>query len=296
MSRRDGEDPPGSPENESVEQEMPEIIRQFLAEHPDAPRKAWIGSVDDVTPSNPRLASKFGGVKPYMPAGKVWPVCEACEDKKTFVCQINIRQVPKEIQSHIGLDSGLFQLFYCFECSEFDGVFKDVEIIPEKELCVPGLKVLAAEKAARSTNLKAKNIPGSVKKFINEMKVAEDENEYPERFVKWEVAGYKEIMNSEELSDVITQDMSDAYDELDEFYDADGMTRGPYGGVKLGGYVCWVQGVEYPECPDCKVDMKTTFLQISEEELFSNSWGDCGVAHVTLCPRCKRPGLGWACG
>ena len=37
------------------------------------------------------------------------------------------------------------------------------------------------------------------------MEVAEDMNEYPERFVKWEVAGYKEIMNSEELSDVITQ-------------------------------------------------------------------------------------------
>ena len=33
-------------------------------------------------------------------------------------------------------------------------------------------------------------------------------------------------------------------------------------GVKLGGYVSWVQGVEYPECPDCKVDMKTTFLQV----------------------------------
>ena len=38
-----------------------------------------------------------------------------------------------------------------------------------------------------------------------QMKVAEDMNEYPERFVKWEVAGYNEIMNSEELSDVITQ-------------------------------------------------------------------------------------------
>ena len=37
------------------------------------------------------------------------------------------------------------------------------------------------------------------------MKVAEEENEYPERFVKWEGAGYREIMNSEELSDVITQ-------------------------------------------------------------------------------------------
>ena len=33
-------------------------------------------------------------------------------------------------------------------------------------------------------------------------------------------------------------------------------------GVKLGGYVSWVQGVEYPDCPDCKVEMKTTFLQV----------------------------------
>ena len=68
--------------------------------------------------SNPRLASKFGGVKPYMPAGKVWPVCEACEDKKTFVCQINIRQAPKvkQLPPSYLVSKSNFKIFLGLQC------------------------------------------------------------------------------------------------------------------------------------------------------------------------------------
>lgn len=283
----------GSPD-ETSEKKVPEVIQRLLADHPDVPRQSWAGSVDPSIPSNPSLASKFGGELPFMPADKAWPVCEECNDKKTFVCQINIRQIPKEMQSHIGLSSGLFQMFFCFECSPFQNVFDDVNIVPEKDLSVPQLKLLAGA-AAGSTNVVAKNIPGSLKKFINEIKDGVKENpEYPQRFVKWDVCPYMEIMNSEELQ-TLEQFGEDEYDELDEFYDEPGQIQGPSGDIKLGGYVAWVQSPEYPDCPDCKVSMKTTFLQLSQCDLFFNSWGDCGVAHVTLCPACNKPGLGWAC-
>ncbi len=58
----------------------------------------------------------------------------------------------------------------------------------------------------------------------------------------------------------------------------------------------FVQGVEYPKCPDCDRVMDVTFLQLEDDpRVLGFMWGDAGVAHVTLCPECKRPALGWAC-
>ena len=38
----------------------------------------------------------------------------------------------------------------------------------------------------------------------------------------------------------------------------------PGPGVKLGGWVRWCQGVEYPHCSRCGLAMDTTFLQLEE--------------------------------
>jgi len=65
----------------------------------------------------------------------------------------------------------------------------------------------------------------------------------------------------------------------------------PASGMKLGGYVRWVQNAYYPECPDCDVPMTITFLQM-EDNISPYEWLDCGTAHVTLCPQCGRPGFG----
>ena len=74
------------------------------------------------------------------------------------------------------------------------------------------------------------------------------------------------------------------------------------GGNKIGGWIDWVQGVEYPNCPNCEGNplMDLVLLQLEKENAGSSdvsecNWGDGGVAHVTLCPQCHKPGLGWAC-
>ena len=60
--------------------------------------------------------------------------------------------------------------------------------------------------------------------------------------------------------------------------------------------VCFTQSPEYPTCPDCKVKMTVTLLQMEDHDgILAFGWGDAGTAHVTLCPGCDRPGLGWAC-
>jgi hypothetical protein len=74
-----------------------------------------------------------------------------------------------------------------------------------------------------------------------------------------------------------------------------GEPRWPRRGVKVGGWVRWSQGVEYPECPDCGLLMTVPVVQLARGPVLGLEWGDAGTAHITACPACHRPGLGWAC-
>lgn len=66
-------------------------------------------------------------------------------------------------------------------------------------------------------------------------------------------------------------------------------------GDKLGGWPYWVQGSEYPRCPDCGQQMDL-LLQIDSNDNLDYMFGDVGCAHLTYCPR--HPSVfafGWAC-
>jgi len=194
----------------------------------------------------------------------------------------------------------------------FADVFEDVSIIPEEELSPPSLKVMAALAVSNSdVAVKAAgNIPNSVKWLVISIKedMSKDTCMYPEQFVTWERCTRREIMYLQELEETLTEEaaLDLDYESLEEFYAAnveetghepsDNSIAAPRPGIKLGGYVRWAQGIEYPTCPDCHILMDTTFLQIEQDPvLLDNIWGDCGTAHVTLCSNCKRPAFGWAC-
>ena len=82
----------------------------------------------------------------------------------------------------------------------------------------------------------------------------------------------------------------------DQAHDALGDAELPHRGDKLGGWPAWVQGVEYPERPDCGTPMRLV-LQIDSEDHIPYMWGDVGCGHLTQCPEHKeRLGFGWACG
>ena len=91
----------------------------------------------------------------------------------------------------------------------------------------------------------------------------------------------------------ITAEDEDPYLEDDD-YDASTILT-PQGGIKLGGYIRWCQQIQYPTCPRCKLMMDVTFLQLEDDTMYNFSWGDCGTAHVTLCPKCGKAGMSWAC-
>ena len=51
---------------------------------------------------------------------------------------------------------------------------------------------------------------------------------------------------------------------------------------QIGGYPCWVQGAEYPQCLDCSQTM--TFLAQLNQEDVSN---DEGTYYAFLCTPCQ---------
>lgn len=55
-------------------------------------------------------ASKFAG-KPWLNAGEKWPVCPNCGKPMQLFLQLNLDELPENLNSRFG--SGIFQFFYC---------------------------------------------------------------------------------------------------------------------------------------------------------------------------------------
>eukprot|EP00092_Neocalanus_flemingeri_P018493 GFUD01020013.1.p1 GENE.GFUD01020013.1~~GFUD01020013.1.p1 ORF type:complete len:293 (-),score=74.13 GFUD01020013.1:17-895(-) len=261
-------------------------------------------------PSALPTGTKFGGAEPFRSKNFSWPKCLECKKQKTFICQINIEKIPEKIKLHIKRNDGLFQCFFCVECMPFDGCVDDICFVPSCEL-VPNLQSLVSRSIFHN-NLTTKELPEALKSSVlihNEVFQQWDWEGFEETKIEKWVELKREIPRCEEIMDggehiilvqtgVTNDELIDMEDE-DVSWGQDGEEDTPFqfpsSGIKLGGYIRWCQGVEYPDCPDCKVKMTITFLQMEEDRIFPFSWGDAGTAHVTLCPECGRPGLGWAC-
>ena len=294
-----------------------EVLDKILDTFPDLPRPSWcpiFKRCDDINQSS-IYTSRFGGNQPFRPDNFKWPICDECNAHKAFVCQINLETLPVSLQDSISRSSGLFQLFYCLECMPLD-CFKDLIFIDKSEL-VPSLKSLAANVLVKQTKLDKTCLPRplleSVEDYTETVPIPEADwrlepgDELSMNLVTgWrqnlllDIPQYTEL-DEEEYRDKIRQrtglteeQVTQMYEWLEETSEGRGVTSAA-AGVKLGGYVNWCQGVEYPECPDCRVAMVVTFLQLEQDRVYEFMWGDCGTGHVTLCPRCGRPGLSWAC-
>lgn len=254
---------------------------------------------DDGDDSSP-VVTKFGGAEPFRSSNFRWPYCAKCEKQKSFICQFNISSLLNGIQLEINRSDGLFQCFYCHDCSP-NGCFDDIYFIPRSDL-IPSLQSLVS-KFIFHHNINTARLPEKIKSLIpihNEVFRQWEwegfEEKKVERWVelKHEIPSLTEIAEESEHKIISSTDISqEELDDMEE--DENSAISFPHSGIKLGGYVRWCQGVEYPICPDCKVMMTITFLQLERSALFPFVWGDSGTAHVTLCPRCGRPGLGWAC-
>jgi len=66
-------------------------------------------------------------------------------------------------------------------------------------------------------------------------------------------------------------------------------------GHKFAGWLCWIQGPERPNCPDCKTVMEP-FIQLDEDATRDFNFGG-GIGHISQCPNHPDSlAFGWACG
>jgi len=280
-----------------------QLSTEIVEKCPEVLKAAWepVATSEGSTTGN---VTKFGGAEPFRSEQFRWPKCVECGKQKTFICQINIAKLPTKVKLNIKRSDGLFQCFFCLDCMPFDGCFDDIYFLPESEL-IPNLQSLAS-KCVFQSDENTQKLPDALRSFVlthNEVYRRSDWEGFEEKQVeswvelKQEIPSCEEITGSDGGEHIILTRTDITEDELIDLEDneEESPLGFPNSGIKIGGYVKWCQGVEYPTCPDCKVKMTIMFLQMERDVLFPFNWGDSGTAHVTLCPDCGRPGLGWAC-
>jgi uncharacterized protein YwqG len=239
----------------SVEQRLLKRIAPFK-------KTAWFPVVEKKTGSV--LTSKFSGI-PLLAENETWPTCGLCHQEMQLFVQLNASELPTEARHAFG--GGILQVFYCTN---------------DEQICESECE--AYFPFAKSTLLRIVDPANIVAKTLTASPVIDAFEE--KVIVSWKATD--DYPNYEELDDLGIE-LNDA--ETDLLYEQDY----PKTGDKLLGWPAWIQGIEYPECPDCGDRMKLIF-QLDSEDNLDYMFGDAGIAHVTQCE--KHPdklAIAWAC-
>ena len=210
--------------------------------------------------------SKFSG-RPWLAADEEWPTCPNCSNPLQLFLQLNLADLPAVEQERLG-DRGLLQLFYCTNSD------------PLCEVDCEAFFPFADSEVARFVEDPGADCNASADGPADPLA--------PRSIVGWEAVD--DLPNTEELKWDMDIEVTDQ--ERDYLYDC-GM---PHPGDKLAGWPYWIQGVEYPDCPECDSRMELVF-QIDSNCNLDYMFGDIGAGHLTRCP--NHPGVlafGWACG
>jgi uncharacterized protein YwqG len=207
-------------------------------------------------------SSGFGG-RAHLPEGVEHPVCPNCAQPMPLLAQLALSELPDDARPE---GSGLLQVFYCSQAPVGSDMPCDVD-----------LEGWAAFSKAHCVRL-VPDGPGQP---------SPAGIPHPDR----RVVGWSPIQdypNGEELRDL-------GLAISDSVWDALGEADIPRSGEKLGGWPNWIQGVEYPNCPECGNTMGLV-LQIDSDQNVPVMFGDMGIGHVTQCKAHPRVlAFAWAC-
>lgn len=225
-------------------------------------RPAFIPRVEDGEASGP--VTKVGG-RPWLPAGTTWPTCPNCNQAMALILQLDLESLPAGAPDH---GKGLAQLFYCTNTE------------PHCEVVCEAFFPFARSVVARVVDKHAPGADADARVVPNAPA--------PRRIVGWEeVADLPRIDELGELGMEVGED-----DTLEQELEARELPRM---GDKLGGWPHWIQGIEYPECPDCQGAMGLVF-QMGGGDAIAYEWGSGGAGHLTQCAaHPERLAFGWAC-
>lgn len=226
-------------------------------------RTTWVPTVEER--DGDLSASKFGG-QPWLAADEDWPVCPNCELPMQHFVQLDLATLPAAEQARLG-DSGMIQLFYCTS----DDPLCEVDC----EAYFPFADSVVARFLPDTSGPSRSDAQGPA------------ERHPPILITGWEAK--VDLPNWEELEYSLGVEMDD--EEGDEYVELEV----PVYGDKLGGWPAWVQGVEYPNCPECEAEMELVF-QIDSEDNVPHMFGDVGTGHLTRCPNHPHVlAFAWAC-
>lgn len=240
-------------------------------------RIAWRPSTVDGDGS--RTASKFAGL-PWLAPGEAWPVCGECESPMPLFLQLDLSMVPAQARETYG--DGLLQLFYCTSC---DGGWEPFSSVSLVRLVAPALFAGPPGDASVVGALSSKLILGWAP--------IQDHPHPPDHDALGLTYDY----------DFSVKPMTTRFACADPAIAADGIRDDELAekvglaepGDKLGGWPHWIQGAEYPACPQCKQPMHLLF-QIDSNDNLDYMFGDVGTGHITQCGRHKDVvAFGWAC-
>lgn len=227
-------------------------------------RNTWMPLVEEGA-EDEALASKIGG-QAYLLPGETYPQCSNCHEPLTLFLQLNPRTLPPNADLDLEPDK-LVQLFYCTNQH------------PHCELECKAWEPFAKSELARTVALPAEEVslPASIPAHQLPVNLITDwvENEdYPD----WHEMQLGEAGLSEQ--------------EVEELENNENTI--PKAADKLGGWPYWVQGVEYPKCPECGIQMQMIF-QLDSEHHLPYMFGDAGVAHLHQCRLHKHVlAFGWS--
>lgn len=230
-------------------------------------RDAWVPATK---PGNGELtASRFSGI-PWLPEDEDWPVCPNCGQPRQLLLQLDLATLPARPEGCP--EKGLLQLFYCTNSEDECGVQLE------------GWRPFSPNAVVRIVNAAS---PG---RAFGRSPVPDAFP--PRRIVGWQRKDdYPKDSEASEFGVKLTDDEDKVEDVFDELTDADIPVRGE----KLMGWPNWVQGVEYPSCPECGRRM-TYLFQIASEHNLPFMFGDSGTGHITFClNHPSRLAFAWVC-
>jgi hypothetical protein len=226
--------------------------------------------------------SRFAGT-PWLALGESWPTCGACRRPLALFLQLNLSELPADLDGRVG--AGLLQFFYCrHTASDGDCPSEGFEPFAECHL------VRLVQPDARDDRLE---IPAELRDLAPRTIIGWNRvDDYPrwnelERFgLSFHVSTYngEQWLECPEIglvSERFTPGSLDSWELCD-------------GGDKLSGWPCWIQEIEYPNCPRCQRPMQLVFQHTGDKLPFM--FGDLGIGHITQCPEHKEVlAFGWAC-
>lgn len=254
------------PENQTFDENMlPPDTDVILKKISVYRRNCWMPVIDEA--ERGIADSKIGG-KAYIPPGESHPHCPNCGKELTLFLQLKTNDFPEKSDLDPEPDK-LIQLFYCTSQE-------------------PHCETACEAYFPFSKSVVARSIPDPSGDVPEESTYVKSERQFAEKGITdWIV--YDDYPDWQEMQ-AGDANLTEAETEALETNE----TLVPKAADKLGGWPYWVQGVEYPLCPECGIQMQMIF-QLDSNHHLPYMFGDAGIAHLHQCRLHKSIfAFGWA--